>query len=67
MSNDEAVMDPMWLVLGLLLGAALGWFAGNIVLGMVFGLPCGIMAGVVARSRRLRRIEPTRSGVARRR
>lgn len=67
MSNDEAVMDPMWLVLGLLLGAALGWFAGNIVVGMVFGLPCGIMAGVVARSRRLRRIEPTRADVARRR
>ncbi|QCO67340.1 hypothetical protein E5843_05265 [Luteimonas yindakuii] len=67
MSNDEAVMDPMWLVLGLLLGAVLGWFAGNVVLGLVFGIPCGIMAGVVARSRRMRRIEPARPGVARRR
>ncbi|PJJ97165.1 hypothetical protein CO641_09095 [Lysobacteraceae bacterium NML91-0213] len=67
MSNDQAVMDPMWLLLGLALGAALGWFAGNIVLGMAFGIPCGIMAGVLARGRRMRRIEPDRPGVARRR
>ena len=56
-AENDAVMDPLWLLLGVALGIAVGWLVGNIVLGLAFGLPCGIMAGVVARNRRLRRVE----------
>ena len=58
---DDAVMDPLWLLLGLALGVAVGLFAGNVVLGLAFGAPCGIMAGVVARSRRLRQVGARRA------
>ncbi|WP_157515156.1 hypothetical protein [Luteimonas abyssi] len=53
--DDDAVMDPLWLMAGLALGIVAGWFIGNFVLGLVFGIPCGIMAGVLGRNRRLRR------------
>lgn len=61
-ADDDAVMDPLWLVAGLALGIAAGWFIGNFVLGLVFGIPCGIMAGVLGRNRRLRRSAAQPSG-----
>ena len=67
MSNEDAVMEPQWLLLGVLLGVAVGWVAGSIVLGLVFGISCGVMAGVVAHRRRLRHPGAGRAGTERRR